>query len=89
MKKRSKSQKGKRHHAKYVFGCRANLKSVCFAVRTSVVDRDITGHMDIAKIEDWSRFVQPSTCQDLDLPDKQAKISNPRVWWKIREGPFI
>ena len=29
---------------------------------------------DIAKIEDLSGSVQKSTCQGLDLPDKQAEI---------------
>ena len=32
---------------------------------------------DIAKIEDWSGSVQISTCQGLDLPDKQAETNNP------------
>ena len=40
---------------------------------------------DIAKIEDLSGSLQTSTCQGLDLPDKQAEISNPSVWQKKRE----
>ena len=41
---------------------------------------------DIAKIEDLSGPVQISTCQGLDLPNKQAEISNPRVWRKNRSA---
>ena len=36
----------------------------------------------VAKIEDLSGPVQISTCQGLDLPDKQAEKSNPRVCLK-------
>ena len=51
--------------------------------------RIIAGNIgDIAIIKDLSGSVQISTCQGLDLPDKQAEISNPRVWRKNRGVPI-
>ena len=57
------------------------------ATFTGATYRIISGIIgDIAKIEDLSGSVQRSMCQGLDLLDKQAEISNPRVWRKNRRG---
>ena len=67
----------------------AERKSVGFRTAGRHMYRVFAGIIgDIVKIECLSGSVQMSTCQGLDLPDKQAEIGNPRVWRKNRRCLF-